>query len=247
MAEAADQPSAPRQRRQGLPRGSLTPDLIVAESLRLLDKGKDGFSLSKLGQALGADTTAVYRHFTSKDDLVLAIADYLIEEAMADWSPRACWVEVITDAVRRLRRTYRAHPAAAVLSFCRATQRPAEMRIVDVLIEAVLDAGFTGAEAARTYRAIGDFALFFSGGEAAFLALDEGQQEKDEAAWTRTYPAINRNEYPHIWQIREELSAVQDDHVFEAILSLVISGLVRRAPRPCRCGAHAPDLDATYT
>ena len=48
----------------------------------------DGFSLPKLGRALGADQTAVYRHFASKDDLVLAIADQLIEEAMTGWQPK---------------------------------------------------------------------------------------------------------------------------------------------------------------
>ena len=74
---------APRRKRGGLRRGTLTPDRIVAESLRLLDTGGvAGFSMPKLGRALGADPTAVYRHFASKDDLVLAIADQLIEEAM---------------------------------------------------------------------------------------------------------------------------------------------------------------------
>ena len=52
----------------------------MTESLRLLDTGGvAGFSMPKLGRALGADPTAVYRHFASKDDLVLAIADRLIE------------------------------------------------------------------------------------------------------------------------------------------------------------------------
>ena len=230
----------PRRRRRGLPRGSLTPDLIVVESLRLLDEeGKDGFSLPKLGRALGADPTAVYRHFASKDDLVLAIADHLIEEALAGLAPLDCWVETVTDATRRLRRTFRAHPAAAVLAACRATQQPAEMKIVDLLVGAVLEAGFAGSQAARVYRALGDFALSWSGGEAAFLALDERQQERDETAWTRTYPAVHQAEYPHIWQIRGELADVRDDDVFEAILSLVIDGLTRQAPRPCRCSVHA--------
>ena len=54
-------------------RARLTPDLIVRESLRLLDQdGVAGFSLPKLGVALGADPTAVYRHFSSKDDLMIA-------------------------------------------------------------------------------------------------------------------------------------------------------------------------------
>jgi hypothetical protein len=36
-----------------------------------------------------------------------------------------------------------------------------------------------------------------------------------------------------------ELPEVDDDEIFEAILSFVIGGLARRAPRPCRCAAHA--------
>lgn len=236
----ASRPPA-RGRQRGLRRGSLTPELIVKESLRLLDTdGAEGFSLPKLGRALGADPTAVYRHFASKDDLMLAIADALIEEAMAGLSPQDCWVAGITDALRRLRRTYQAHPAAAWLSACRTTRRPAEMRAANHLIGAVLAAGFEGGEAARVYRALADFGLYWAGGEAGFLALDERAQQADRAAWTRSYLAVSPGEFPHIWQIREELPAVGDDEVFETALSLVTGGLLQQAPRPCRCPAHRP-------
>ncbi|HET9971570.1 MAG TPA: helix-turn-helix domain-containing protein, partial [Streptosporangiaceae bacterium] len=161
-------PPRPRDRRGGLQRGYLTAERIVEESLRLLDAGgAAGFSMPKLGRALGADPTAVYRHFASKDDLVLAIADRLIEEAMDGLAPSECWVETLIDTTRRLRRTYRAHPAAASLSSFRTTQRPAEIRVVDVLLDAVFQAGFEGFEAAVVYRSLGDFALAWCGGEAA--------------------------------------------------------------------------------
>jgi AcrR family transcriptional regulator len=236
MAGSTSQHGQSRKGRRGLRRGSLTPELIVKESLRLLDeKGVDGFSMPKLGRALGADPTAVYRHFASKDDLVLAIADQLIEEAMAGLEPHACWVDTVTDMARRLRRTYCDHPAAASLSAYRTTQRPAEMRVVNILIGAVLAAGFEGASAARVYRAIGDFTLAGAGGEAAVLALDPRQQEADQAAWTRAYRAVDRDVYPHIWQLREELPAVSNDDIFETTLSVVVAGLTRVAPQPCGC------------
>src|SRR5436305_9409483 len=108
----------------------LTPERIVDESLRLLDEGGvDGFSLPKLGRALGADPTAVYRHFASKDDLVLAIADRLIQEAMDGLPAHDCWVETVIDSTRPPRRTYLAHPAAASLSSVRATGPPAALRV----------------------------------------------------------------------------------------------------------------------
>src|ERR1700677_1540916 len=93
IAMTADTTAGSRQRLQ---RGDLTRELIVRESLRLLDaEGIAGFSLPKLGRALGADATAVYRHFASKDDLVLAVADHLIEESAAAVHPKECWVETL--------------------------------------------------------------------------------------------------------------------------------------------------------
>jgi AcrR family transcriptional regulator len=228
----------PEQPRRGLRRGSLSKDIIVAESLRLLDEGgAEGFSLPKLGRALGADQTAVYRHFASKDDLVLAIADRLIAEAMTELEPRECWVDTLAEMCRRLRRTYLAHPAAASMSAYRTTQGPAEIRTVEIIIGAVLEAGFEGAEAARMYRAVGDFALSWAGGEAAFLALDERAQQSDRAAWTQAYLSVSREQYPSIWHVRTELPEVQDDAIFEAILATVLAGLRQLAPRPCECHA----------
>ena len=224
----------------GLPRGSLTRELLVRESLRLLDKdGVAGFSLPKLGRALGADPTAIYRHFASKDDLVLAIAEAMIEKGLDGIEPSACWVETLRDIARRARLNCLAHPAAASLVTYRTTQGPAEMRAVDMILGALHQAGYTGPEAAVVYRAFGDFALFWSGGEGSFLALDEEAQRKDRDAWTRAYLVADRAVYPNIWRVREELPAVKDDDIFETILSLVLDGIAARAPRPCSCPAHA--------
>ena len=224
----------------GLPRGSLTRELLVRESLRLLDEhGVAGFSLPKLGRALGADPTAIYRHFASKDELILAIADALIEEGLGGIEPSDCWVETLREIARRARRTSLVHPAAASLTVYRTTQGSAEMRAVDLIIGALHQAGFSGKEAAVTYRAFGDFALFWSGGEASFLSLDEKAQQNDRDAWTRAYLVADPAVYPEIWRVREELPVVKDDDIFETILSLVIGGIAARAPRPCACAAHA--------
>jgi TetR/AcrR family transcriptional regulator, tetracycline repressor protein len=233
-------PVGRRGARRGLQRGSLTRELLVRESLRLLDtEGIAGFSLPKLGRALGTDPTAVYRHFASKDDLVLAIADRLLEEVADGLVPSGCWVDTLTDITRRLRRAYLAHPAAASLSAYRTTQGPAEMRVVDISIGAVLEAGFEGAEAAKVYRAIGDFALSWAGCEAAFLALDEPLQQADRGAWASAYLFADRADHPNIWQLRTALPEVDDDEIFETILSFVIGGIMQRAPRPCQCAVHA--------
>ena len=45
--------------------------------------------------------------------------------------------------------------------------------------------------------------------------------------------------YMDIWGVREELPVVKDDDIFETILSVVLGGIVARAPRPCQCPAHS--------
>jgi len=234
-----DTPASVRRRGGGLRRGSLSPERIVEESLRILDEhGTAGFSLPKLGRALGADPTAVYRHFSSKDDLVLAIADRLLEEATDGLTPSECWVETLRDVARRLRGTYLQHPAAASLSSFRTTRRPAEMHAVDVIVGAVLRAGFQGAQAALVYRAFADFALAWCGGEASFRSLDQRQQGYDRAAWSRAYRTVREADYPGTWQVREDLPNVKDEDIFETILAAVLEGLLERAPSSCRCDAH---------
>ena len=232
-----------RDDRGKLQRGALTPELIVEESLTLLDTaGVAGFSLPKLGAVLGADPTAVYRHFQSKDDLVLAIADRLIEESIDGFEPSECWVDTYIELARRLRTVYRAHPAAASLSSLRTTQRPAEMRAVEWLVEAIGAAGFEGDEAALMYRTVGDFALYWSGSEATFLSLDEAQREADRGAWSRAYRAVDPEEHPSIWGIRDALPRVTEDAIYDRALAVFVTGLQAHAPRPCPCppGKHAP-------
>jgi hypothetical protein len=148
-------------------------------------------------------------------------------------------VETLREIAHRARRGCLEHPAAASLVAYRTTQGPAEMRSVDIIIGALHQAGFTGKEAALTYRAFGDFALYWAGGEGTFLALDEKAQQKDRDAWTRAYLIADRAVYPSIWRVREELPVVKDDEIFETILSLVLGGIAARAPRPCACPAHA--------
>jgi AcrR family transcriptional regulator len=223
----------------GLPRGSLTRELLVRESLRLLDAdGVAGFSLPKLGRAIGADPTAIYRHFASKDELVLAIADALIAEGMRDLKPSSCWVRTLAEIARCAYVTSRAHPAASSLSASRTTQGPAEMRAVDMILGALHAAGFTGKEAATAYRAFGDFCQFWGNGVALFLALGEPAQEADRAAWTRAYLVADRVQYPNIYRVRQELPDVGDDDIFETALSFILAGLAQRAPLPCECGDH---------
>ena len=51
----------------------------------------DALSFRKIGKELGADPTALYRHFADKDELLLALADRVIAMGMDGYRPGARW------------------------------------------------------------------------------------------------------------------------------------------------------------
>lgn len=220
------QNDAPRRR---LPKGALTRDRIVTESLAILDRdGTAKFSLPRLGRALGADQTAVYRHFVNKDDLVLAIAERLFEEAFSGFQVSSAWTDTLRDVALRVRRTFLLHPSAAALTSARVTSQPAEMAAADAVIGAFLAAGFPPFDAALYYRVVVDFAMLWNGGEADFMNLPDETRVAEQDGWVTAYRGADPRTHPHIDAVKGELFGITNDEVFESALSLVLEALAAR-------------------
>jgi AcrR family transcriptional regulator len=215
-----------------LQKGALTRELIVAESLAILDRdGTAKFTLPRLGRALGADQTAVYRHFGSKDDLVVAIAERLFEEAFAGFDVSDDWIVTLRQVALRVRATFLRHPSAAALTSARVTNQPAEMAAADAVIGAFLVAGFTQAEAALYYRVVVDFAMLWNGGEADFMNLPPETREAEQRNWVTSYRGASSASYPHIEAVKGVLFEISNDDVFDAALELLLESLRARADR----------------
>jgi AcrR family transcriptional regulator len=60
------------------PRGSLSRDKVLTAAFELARGGLDAVSMRALGARLGADPTAVYRYFRTKDELLDAMADAVV-------------------------------------------------------------------------------------------------------------------------------------------------------------------------
>lgn len=212
------------------PRNSLSPDLIVAASLKVLEvAGSTGLSFRKLGSALDVDPTAIYRHFKNKDELILAVADSLMVSALEGFEPHADWLETIRDLMHRTRRVYMAHPQAAVLGVTRVTRRSGEIRIVEEILAALFRGGFQSLDAARLYRVIDDLNLAFAGLDAAFRILPRDEQEKDIGAWSEEYSRLDSVEFPSIAAAAHELPAIEEDPTYELAVDLLLESIARRS------------------
>lgn len=216
-----------------LPRGTLTEDLILRTTLQLLDaEGVEAFSMPRLGRELGASSTAVYRHFPSRDHIVLGVADLLIGETLEGFEPADTWVDTLRDLALRIWDVYERHPAAGSITFMRTTRRPNEMRAVDAIMGAVLDAGWTGSAALVRYRGFASFVLGIAGAGAVFRTLPEEDREGDQAAWPQIYGHLDRARYPHVAamapHLDEEITARE---VYEHQVDLYLVALAAQAPQ----------------
>ncbi len=216
--------------RKATRRGTLSVDGIVTECLAMLDEhGPAGLTFRKIGARLGVDPTAIYRHFRNKDELILAIADHLMGQALDGFTPSEDWRDTIRDLLWRTRSVYLAHPHAAVLGTIRVTRREGEMRIVEIILAALEEAGFDGEEAARLYRVLDDLNLAFGSLDAGFRILDEEQQAKDEGAWSKEYAVLDPTRFPHITRANPYLPLIDEDSTFALALDLALEAISARA------------------
>ncbi|WP_037575717.1 TetR/AcrR family transcriptional regulator [Phaeacidiphilus oryzae] len=232
MATTTRRTTDQRMRRRPTKQGTvLSEALIIDTALRLVrEHGEGGLTVRRLGAALGADPSALYRYFRSTDELLLAIGDELIGRCMAGHRPSGDWLADLRDIGRRIHTTYRDHPRVAQLLAFRVTARTHEIAAVETLLGVLRGAGFGDADAVRYYHAFVDQALAFAALDTAMLGLPEGV--RDARAWSETYAALPAAERPHIAATAGHLVAEMRESGYALALELLLESLASRLRGP---------------
>ena len=111
------------------------------------------------------------------------------------------------------------------------SRREPEFQGADVVIGALLEAGFQGREAASYYRVLAEMALAASAFEASFNVLDKAAQEGDRLAWRREYLTASPQRYPNLAQVAPYLAEIDEEDQFETALGLLLDAVELRAQR----------------
>ncbi|AZP21979.1 TetR/AcrR family transcriptional regulator [Streptomyces aquilus] len=223
-------PATARQRRRPTKQGVvLSEELIVETAMRLIEEhGAEALSVRRLGRALGADPSSLYRYFRHTDDLMLAVADELIGRTLRSWRPTGDWRADLRDLGLRMHAGALAHPRAAVLSSHRVTGRDHEIQAVETIIGVLRDAGFPDAEAVRIYHAFVDQALAFAALDSASTALPRPAREAEAAVWRATYARLPADTHPHIAATARHLVADMPRSSYPMALDLLLSAAAAR-------------------
>jgi AcrR family transcriptional regulator len=207
----------------------LSRDLIEDAAMRLIgEHGGEALSVRRLGAALGASPTAIYRYFATMDELLLELADRLIGIGVEGFEPGPDWQADLLDLARRGHRVYLDHPRLAQLVASRTTGRANEARVIELILGILRRAGFDGSEAVRYYRAYGDLVLAFAATDSGFQALPQELRDADLARWAANHANVDPETHPHLTALAPHLIAHADADTFEAAIELFISALAAR-------------------
>ncbi|MDX3594792.1 TetR/AcrR family transcriptional regulator [Streptomyces sp. ID03-2B] len=235
-------PEEGRRRRRPTKQGVVvTQQLIVETALRMLhEHGRDGLTVRRLGIALGADPSTLYRYFRGIDDLTLAIADELIGRALRGWRPGGEWRNDLREVGLRIHTAYLAHPEAAVLTASRVSGRANEIAGDEAVLGILRSTGLPDTDVVRIYQAFVDQALAFAALDAASLALPEAARAADERVWRATYARLPAETHPNIAATAPLLVARMNDSAYPTALEMLLDS----AAAAVRLHLAAPEATA---
>ena len=229
-------PEEKRRRRRPTRSGTvLSEQLIIDAALRLLrEHGAAGLSARRLGLALNCDPSALYRYFRGMDDLIMAIGDALIGEALRGWAPTGDWRSDLRAIGSRIYAAYVAHPQAAVLTTSRVTGRANELAADEAVLDVLRTAGLPLPETVRAYHAFIDQTLAFAALDAASLALPSAAQHAEEQVWRSTYARVPAATHPRIAEAAPLLATHMVASAYPAALEMLLDGIANHFARLTR-------------
>jgi AcrR family transcriptional regulator len=205
---------------------ALSRERIPVAGMHLVEReGPQALTLRRLGDVLGVDATAVYRHFRDKEDLLSAIGDRTLEGRVVDPGDEVGWREGVRDLCLRLRAAYLAQPAAADVVRAGPPRQGNELLLTEVMLRLLHRAGFSDAGAADAYHSLIGLTLGSAAIDAPVSRRPAAERDELYARWRREYAAMDRERYPVTVDHAHELWPGDAAHRFEVALDTMLDGL----------------------
>jgi AcrR family transcriptional regulator len=203
----------------------LDRDVIVQAAQRILAaEGLGRLTVRRIGAELGADPTAIYRHFRSKDELVGELVD-LAFGSLPEPDPGLPWQERLRVGLRAALALYRDNPDFAIALSHQSDDTPGLRRIAEHVLSILADAGLDPRQRAVGYQLITNYVVG-SGLFISQLTLDDWGPNTIPAM-RRAYAALPPDEYPHAVESAPHLFPEMDE-VYDLGIDMFIEAIEQR-------------------
>ncbi|UIJ35604.1 TetR/AcrR family transcriptional regulator [Allobranchiibius sp. GilTou73] len=174
-------------RTAGNPRNRLSLELIVSETVALIDdQGIAAATMRTVARRLRVQAMALYRYVDNREDLFDAVVDHIVNELDDDPTmnePVAVvgWRSYLTNLAWGVRRYARSHPHAFPLVATRPPAAPwinpplRSLRWIEAMLQNLSDEGFADEQVLFTYRSFNSFLLGHLLLETSAMVLDDPQ------------------------------------------------------------------------
>jgi AcrR family transcriptional regulator len=232
---AAPMTESPSGRTNSEPDGQITRATMLAVALEIVDRdGVDGLSMRRLGEAMGRDAMALYRHVPNKAAVLDGIAEIVLEQLSTDTTDTA-WDEQLRAIARDFRRLALTHPNVVPLLVTRPLATPLGLRPPGTLrpLEAILTlltrAGFTGVDALHIYRAL--FGFLYGHVLNELQEIVERPEETDDVLRLGLH-RLPITEFPMLRNLAPALAAYDGATELERGLDILLTGLAATLSNP---------------
>ena len=209
-------------------RTPVTRERVLDAAVELADEGGiDAVSMRKLGQKLGVEAMAIYRHVRDKDDLLDGLVEVVLAQIVLP-PPSGDWKATLRDQVMAARRVMLRHPWAPRLLEERAVGGPAFLGHVDSVLTTLLAAGFSIDLAHHALHVLSSRLFGFQQD-----IFDDSPKAGAEPPPTPPPPAPALDRYPSVSRLAQAVSHegglgyCDDDVEFEFGLDLILEGFDR--------------------
>lgn len=233
---AARRASAAEEERVRLDRDRI---LDAAEAIAA-DEGVGKLTMRRLGAELGADPTALYRHFRNKDELLVELADRLFGRSL-ELDPALPWRERLRLQLRHGLNRYRSHPDLAVLLAQQPDDTPALRRLMEDALALLDEVGLRPEEQGLIYQVLENHVV----GTGLYYAFTEAKPElrlDHVPGLRRSLAMLPADEFPHLTTAAPHLFPDMDE-AFDLGTEIVADAIERllrnRANTPPHDGGKA--------
>ena len=205
---------------------ALSRELIVDAAANLVaEHGAEAMTARRLGEALGCDPSALYRHYANMDDLQREVGDRFL--AAVHVAPRRgeSWVAAVRRICVELRAVQLHQPRLAVLVRAAPTRLANELRITEALLRELRRGGFDPAQVAAAYHSLIELTAGAAAIDATMAAEPAAARRRAYREWRAHYGTLDPAEFPNAVAVAGHLYEGSADDRFVFALDALLLGI----------------------
>jgi AcrR family transcriptional regulator len=186
--------------------------------------------LRRLGDVLGTDPTAIYRHFRDKDELTRAVGDEILRNVCVELPDDGQgWRCVLREMCRRLRAAYLGHPGLTTLLQTGPPMQEHELRLTEAMLRQLRRAGLAPRDVAMAYHAVIELTVGGAALDASMASVSAEQRLAAYRRWRVTYAVLDQAVFPESMSTAPYLYVGTADDRFSFALDCLLDGIGARA------------------